>query len=261
MTPIITILIIIEILALYSINLDSSSWFSELGKSVSICTLSKRTNFLLSDLIHSDEISEKKISTLWEFFKGFTILPFYHDNGKYLLYSIVSFFTIGYHLEKRFGKIKFLLLFLSTYWLTLICFIALKQIDYELYLHENPNSWELWQRTWRLLSDSCVSGFACIIAATRLLDIYYYPRGPITVLGFQLSSKYYVLLVDFYLNYLISNQHISYHLAGLVSGLFVISIIHYRNQIFLFLLGSFVFWFIFHVSFISLIPVFILINF
>lgn len=258
MTPIITILIIIYILLVCSMNWDSSSWFSEFKISAAICTFSKSTNFVLSDLIHGGEISEEKIFKLFEIFDYFYIVPLYHDNGSYLLYSIISFFTIGYHLENQLGKFKFLLLYASTYWLTLAWFIALKQIDYELYLHENPNSWELWQRTWRFFADSCVSGFACIVVATRLLDIYYYPRGPITVLGVQLSSKYYVLLLDLYLNYLISNQHISYHLAGLISGSFVVFIIHYRNQIFLFLFGSFVFWFIFHVSFISLIVILII---
>jgi hypothetical protein len=232
--PIITILIIFYILELYSIifsnNVDSSSWFSELEILVAVCTISKGTTVLLSELIHRGKISKETIFELWEFFKGFNILPFYHDNVKYLLYSIVSFFTIGYHLEKRLGSLKFLFLFVWIYWLTLICFISLKQIDYELELYKNQNSWWVLQTVLRLLIDSCVSGFASIIVATRLLDIYYYPRGPINVLGVQFSSKYVLLFLDLLLNYLISDQHISYHLAGLISGSIVISIIHYRYQ-------------------------------
>ena len=238
--PIITILIIFNILELYSKifskNVDSwlsdvDSWFSELEISTAVCTISKGTTVFLSDLIHSGKISKETISKLWEFFKGFNVLPFYHDSVKYLIYSIVSFFTIGHHLEKRLGKTKFLLLFVSTYWLTLICFIALKQIDYELDLYKNQNNWwKALQSSWSFLADSCVKGFACIIVATRLLDIYYYPRGPINVLGVQFSSKYILLFLDLLLNYLISDQHITYHLAGLISGSIVISIIHYRNQ-------------------------------
>lgn len=231
-TPFITI---INIYLWYPKYFDSSisDDFSDLiypnlSKTILICSQTKETNILISNIIHRQTPLPDSNERLYEALIANVLVPIFHDNGTYLIYCMISFLTIGYHLEKEIGKIKFAWFYIIIRILTCIFFIIFTQIKLEIELKFDPvpDQWEIVQGYRRLdpiYKAPCATGFAGILIAMRLLDVYFYPNTiDITLNSKNFKISRYFILFDVFLNYMVSNQDNLYYFAGFITGLVAI---------------------------------------
>lgn len=209
-------------------NSDDSDIYPNLSKSILICSQTKETNILISNVIHRQTPLPDWIERLYDALIANILVPIFHDNRTYLIYCMISFLTIGYHLEKEIGKIKFAAFYTMIRILTCIFFIIFTQIklEIELIFYKNSVQWEIIQGYRRLdpfYNAPCATGFAGILIAMRLLDVYFYPnRIDITFVSKNFKISKYFILFDLFLNYMVSNQDNLYYFAGFITGLVAI---------------------------------------
>ena len=221
-----------------SISYDFSDWiYRNLSKSILICSQTKETNILISNIIHGQTPLPDSNERLYDALIANVLVPIFHDNGSYLIYFMISFLTIGYHLEKEIGKIKFAAFYIIIRILTCIFFIIFTQIklEFELkltrsFIDTNPVQWEIIQGYRRLdpfYKAPCATGFAGILIAMRLVDVYFYPNTiDIKFLSIDFKISKYFILFDLFLNYMVSNQDNLYYLSGFITSLVAIFLVY-----------------------------------
>lgn len=211
--------------------------YPNLSKTILICSQTKETNILISNKIHGQTPLPDSIERLNDALIANILVPIFHDNGTYLIYCMISFLTIGYHLEKEIGKTKFAAFYTMIRILTFILFIVFTQImlEIELIFYKNPDKWEIIQGYRRLdpvYKAPCPTGFAGILIAMRLVDVYFYPNTiDITFVSKNFKISKYFILFDLFLNYMVSNQDNLYYIAGFITGLVAIFLQRFnKNQ-------------------------------